>query len=292
MDVALVISRRLEELGYVQKDLARAAQVTESYVSQLLTRKKTPPAPSRTDIYGRMEEFLKLPSGELARLARLQRLEQLRRHVGEEAAPLFHEARELILRKCRPGKERHLRTIFEQEPFGELERLITQTLVDTVKRVAKAELRNEDWLRMVARSSARSYEEARVMVLEFLDTDVLHVSLENCVSFLDPVIESWDIDLATFEMEVALKGRDPSGHIKRFAFRETEPGRPGSEEPGFKEFLKDPALSGTASGEELEFLRTLDVGGKRPTALYYYRELQNLRDPLHFRDPVGLILRD
>ena len=130
------------------------------------------------------------------------------------------------------------------------------------------------------------------MVLEFLDTDVLHVSLENCVSFLDPVIESWDIDLATFEMEVALKGRDPSGHIKRFAFRETEPGRPGSEEPGFKEFLKDPALSGTASGEELEFLRTLDVGGKRPTALYYYRELQNLRDPLHFRDPVGLILRD
>ena len=118
MDVALVISRRLEELGYVQKDLARAAQVTESYVSQLLTRKKMPPAPSRTDIYGRMEEFLKLPSGELARLARLQRLEQLRRHVGEEAAPLFHDARELILRKCRPDKERHLRTIFEQEPFG------------------------------------------------------------------------------------------------------------------------------------------------------------------------------
>jgi len=24
--------------------------------------------------------------------------------------------------------------------------------------------------------------------------------------------------------------------------------------------------------------------GKRPSGLYYYRELQNLRDPLHFRD--------
>jgi hypothetical protein len=24
--------------------------------------------------------------------------------------------------------------------------------------------------------------------------------------------------------------------------------------------------------------------GKRPTPLYYYRALQNLRDPLHFRD--------
>lgn len=56
--------------------------------------------------------------------------------------------------------ERHLRTIFEQEPFGELERLITQTLVDVVKRVARAELRNEDWLRMMARFSARSYEAA------------------------------------------------------------------------------------------------------------------------------------
>jgi hypothetical protein len=285
VDVALVISRRLEELGHEQKDLARAAQVTESYVSQLLTRKKPPPAPNRTDIYGRMDDFLKLPGGELARLAKLQRREQVRRHIGgEEPTPLFHEARELILRKCGREKERHLRGIFEQEPFGALERLITQTLVDAVKRVARAELRNEDWVRMVARSSGRSYEEVRVKLLDFLDTDVLHVSMENCVSFLDPVIESWDIDLATFAMEVALKGRDASGHIKRFAFKEMEdPERAATEEPGFKEFLRDRALSGTASDEELGFLRALVVGGKQPTALYYYRELQNLRDPLHFR---------
>jgi transcriptional regulator with XRE-family HTH domain len=283
VDVALVISQRLEELGYVQKDLARAVQVTESYISQLLTRKKLPPAPNRTDIYDRVDEFLKLPGGELARLARLQRLEHLRHHVGEEPAALFHEARELILRKCSREKEKHLRTIFEQEPFGELERLVTQTLMDVVKRVARAELRNDNWLRMVAQFSALSYEEARVNVLEFLDTDVLHVSMEHCVLFLDPVIESWDIDLATFAMEVVLKGRYASGRIKRFAFKETEPERPAIAEPGFEEFLKDPALSGTASEEELGFLRTLPVGNKQPTALYYYRELQNLRDPLHFR---------
>ena len=40
MDVSLVIRRRLLELGLEQKDLARAARVTESYVSQLLTRKR------------------------------------------------------------------------------------------------------------------------------------------------------------------------------------------------------------------------------------------------------------
>ena len=47
MDVALVISRRLKELGFEQKDLASAAQVTESYISQLLAGKKAPPAPDR-----------------------------------------------------------------------------------------------------------------------------------------------------------------------------------------------------------------------------------------------------
>ena len=49
MDVSLLIRHRLNELELDQKDLAAAAQVTESYISQLLTRKKAPPAPGRTD---------------------------------------------------------------------------------------------------------------------------------------------------------------------------------------------------------------------------------------------------
>lgn len=43
MDLSLVIKQRLEELGLEQRALARAAQVTESYISQLLTQKKLPP---------------------------------------------------------------------------------------------------------------------------------------------------------------------------------------------------------------------------------------------------------
>ena len=35
--------------------------------------KKSPSRPNRTDIYEKMEEFLKLPNGELAKLADLQR---------------------------------------------------------------------------------------------------------------------------------------------------------------------------------------------------------------------------
>jgi hypothetical protein len=46
--------------------------VKESYISQLLTRKKLPLAPGRTDIYDKMGKFLKLPSGKLAKLAEHQ----------------------------------------------------------------------------------------------------------------------------------------------------------------------------------------------------------------------------
>src|SRR6266480_1128407 len=153
VDVPFVIRHRLEELGLEQQDLARAARVTDSYISQLLTRKKAPPAPNRTDIYARIDKFLKLPSGELAKLADLQRKEELKRELGEAPVPLYHEFRALILRKCNRETEKHVRAIFEQQPFGELERLVTQTLLDVVKRVAKDELENDYWLRMVARLS-------------------------------------------------------------------------------------------------------------------------------------------
>jgi hypothetical protein len=108
------------------------------------------------------------------------------------------------------------------------------------------------------------------------------LSPENCVSFLDPLIESWDLDLTTFGIEIALNRRIASGDPRRFEFVETGPERP-EVEPGFKEFLNDGPLSGTATTEEKELLRNLRFNGKRPTPLYYYRELQSLRDPLHFR---------
>ena len=283
MDLAFVINHRLEQLGLEQRDLARAARVTESYISQLLTRKKAPPAPNRTDIYGKMDRFLKLPRGELAKVAHLQRQDQLKKQLGDEPIPLFHEVRELILRKCTPNKRKLVRAIFEKQPFGELERLVTQKLLDVVKQIARGELENAPWLRTVAHLSGRSYEEMRVVVLEFLDTDVFQVSVESSVSFLDPLIESWDIDLETFDLEIVLNRKVVAGHVKRFEFRETEPAPPFAEEPGLRAFLKDRSLSGTATEEETEFLKRLTFKSKRPTPLYYYRELQNLRDPLHFR---------
>jgi transcriptional regulator with XRE-family HTH domain len=285
VDVTLLIRQRLEELGLEQRDLAAAAKVTESYISQLLTRKKSPPAPGRTDIYEKMGKLLKLPAGKLSELADSQRKQELKKSLGDPPTPLFKQARGLILNKCRPEKQEEVRAIFEKQPFGELERLVTQKLLDVVKGVAKEELESENWLHLVARLSGRTYEQTRVNILEFLDTDVFNVSNENCVAFLEPLIESWDIDLATFGMEISLSRRLAPGDPKKFEYVETGP-NPLEEESGFREFLDDPSLTGGVTADEIEFLRGLRIKGKRPTPLYYYRELQNLRDPLHFR-PAG-----
>jgi transcriptional regulator with XRE-family HTH domain len=282
VDVCLVIKHRLEELDLEQRDLAAAAKVTESYISQLLTRKKAPPAPERTDIYEKMGTFLKLPQGQLSRLAGLEQQHQLRKKLADTPEPLLKDIRELVLRKCRPETKNQVLAIFEKQPFGELERLITQKLLDVAKRVAQEELGSENWLHQVARLSGRSYEQVRVAILEFLDTDVFSLSVDYFVSFLDPLIDAWDIDLATFGMEIILNGRLVPGGPRKIEFVERAVDEP-EEEPGLKEFLLDRSLSGDLAPEEIRFLRGVRFKGRRPTPLYYYRELQNLRDPLHFR---------
>jgi hypothetical protein len=157
-----------------------------------------------------------------------------------------------------------VQAIFERQPFGEVERLITQKLLDLIKRVAKEKLDSENWPRLVARLNNQSYEDMRASILEFLDTDVFDVSLENCVSFLDPLIETWDIDLATFSLEVKLDSRVTSDYTTRFKFMEKEPEAAFEEEPGLKEFLRNSSLSGGGTEEEIEFLRRLRFSGKRP----------------------------
>jgi transcriptional regulator with XRE-family HTH domain len=283
MDVALLIRHRLKALGLEQRALAAAAQVTESYISQLLTRKKSPPIPERTDIYGKMERFLKLPAGKLAKLADHQRTEALKRTLAEPARPLNQEVRDLVLRKCEPRHRNAIRAIFEKEPLGPLERLATQKLLDVAKGVARKELDDEKWLRAMARLSGRSYRQMRVIVLEFLEKDLLNLSAGNCVTFLDPLIESWNIDLETLGMEIVLSHRLVPDKPKKFEFVEREAATPAAEEPGLEAFLRDPLLRGDARDEEIEFLKQLRFTGRRPTSLYYYRELQSLRDPLHFR---------
>lgn len=287
MDICFVIKARLEELGLGQKHLAAAADVTESYISQLLTRKKLPPAPERTDIYEKLEKALKLSNGELAKLARAQRLDALKRNYEEPRGALLRETRKLILRKCVAAREKDVRSIFERQPFGELEQLVTQKLLDVVSRVARSELDNQAWLHEVAQLGDKSHEQMRVIILEFLDTDIFNISNEDCISFLNPLIARWDIDLTTFDMEITLNERLAPGETRKFAFIEKDYDSQRGDEPGLTDFLQDPLLSSDLSKEELDFLSKLRFQNRRPNRHFYYRVLQTLRDPLHFLAAEG-----
>ena len=230
MDVSLLIRQKLEELSLDQKDLALAAGVTESYISQLLARKKLPPAPARSEIYEKIESFLKFPDGELTRLAEVQRLLELKRRAGAAPQPLNERKREVLLSKCSDANREDLKRIFDKDAFGEVERLITQT-IDSLLR------RDED---------------------------------------IETGLRSWHLDLKTFSLNLVL-----SGGKKHFQFIEITDNRI---EPGFEQFRRDKSLSGDITEEEFDFLKGLRFQNRRPTAIYYYRALQILRDPLHFKE--------
>jgi transcriptional regulator with XRE-family HTH domain len=273
MDFSFVVRRRLEELGLDQRDLANKAEVTESYISQLLGRKKLPPLPNRTDLYDKMSRALGLTREELARLAALDQ-----KWIDAPAAR-FGPMRELVLRKCRRPRQRQMRDIFEKQPFGELEQLITRTLIEVVRGEARQHVDDETWVRSIAKTGRNSYREMRVRMIDLLDADP-GASIGDFSSFLDPLITAWDYDLDYFTLEVEV----PGGAIRKFTFREEIEESPDGEEPGLRKFLRDATLSSGATAEEIAFLRRLRFpAGGRPTAIFYYRTLQNLRDPLHFR---------
>jgi hypothetical protein len=231
-----------------------------------------------------MEAFLRLERGALGRLAGIERTEELKHRLGQTPEPLFQGFRDLILAKCVAQKRDEVRGVFERHPFGTLERLITQKLLDLVQRIARQELDSENWIRLAARVGSRTHEEMRVMVLEFLDTDIFHVSRESCVAFMDPLVESWDIDLDSLRFDITLNRRLVVDPQRRFEFVETEPLDDSAEPSGFAEFLDDTRMSGDITEAEIRLLRLCRFNGKRPTKLYYHRALQNLRDPLHFRE--------
>jgi transcriptional regulator with XRE-family HTH domain len=279
--VTHLIKRRLRELGLEQRDLAEAAKVTESYISQLLTGRRSLPAPDRTDIYGGMEDVMRLPPGRLASMVEQQHRAALLRTIGTGAVALYPDVREMVLRKCRPVRRAALKTLFEQRPFGELERLVTQTILDLLKETIREGMKAEEWLETAGAPCGRGAEIIRSMALGFQEVDVLDLPQETFVGFLECLIESWDIDLPSFEITIMLYAMWDRPTTRSFHYVERPPVNEETPEPGLREFLRNPDLCSTATDREVEFFRGLRFTTGRPTALYFYREMQNLRDPLH-----------
>ena len=177
-----------------------------------------------------------------------------------------------------------MKTIFQK--FGQIEPLITRTLLDVARGEARTHAGDESWVRAIAKRGGKSYREMRVRVIELLDSNA-SAPLDDFSTFVDLMVASWDYDVDHFVLEVELA----DGAIRRFGFREQTEAQPGMEEPGLRAFLRDARLSSGATPEEVDVLRHIrfPTAGK-PTALFYYRMLQSLRDPLNFR-PIRKISR-
>lgn len=70
---AEVVKKRLTELGMEQKELAKALDVSDAYVSRMLTGAALPPSITRSKIVPGMEKILGFKKGELVKIARLDR---------------------------------------------------------------------------------------------------------------------------------------------------------------------------------------------------------------------------
>jgi hypothetical protein len=90
----------------------------------------------------------------------------------------------------------------------------------------------------IAQLSKKSYPQLRVTVVEFLDTTIFDLSNDNCIAFFDPLIDSWNIDLTNFCIEIVLNRRVAPGHHKTFEFMERGPDKTSGEEPELKESLR------------------------------------------------------
>ena len=80
-DLALFTRNRLKQLPLSPRDRARASNMTESYVAQ----HQTPSSRTHTD--DQLERVLKLPPGQLAKFARVERLVHLTKGLDQ---PLLH----------------------------------------------------------------------------------------------------------------------------------------------------------------------------------------------------------
>lgn len=283
MDFVLRVRQRLEELALGQRDLASAADVTESYISQLLSRKKLPPLPNRTDIYDKISALLGVPRDELARLAALQHHQALDRTWRAEPEPLFGPMRELVLRKCRPARQAAMRAIFEKEAFGHMERLITRTLIESIREQARDHARDAKWLQLISTNSGLTYRRMRVRLIDLLDSDP-SAAVGDFSEFIEPLIRSWSFDEQRFVLTV----QPATGPAREFRFQEDVKPERAVDEHGLRAFLRDTTLSAGATPPEIEFLRRIRfAGNEHPTAIFYYRTLQNLRDPLNFKVEGG-----
>ncbi len=205
IEVRRLLAKRLTELEQTSQALAEAAEVPIEYIDDLLAGNRPPPMPRRSDIYDRMASFLKVALSDLEICATFER--------GDPSAskPRMPKPaiRSVLLGLCDPKTAQQLEARRTKRGPAELVGVI-QRVLGVVQREVRRSLADRVGLRLQARHSSKTYEAARLEVLEFLDTTAATLTAADVSKFVQPRIARWDIDIDTGVLRVVMRGQEPT----------------------------------------------------------------------------------
>ena len=205
IEVRRLLTQRLTALEQTSQALAEAAEVPTQYIDDLLAGKRQPPLPGRSDLYDRMASFLKIALSDLEACATFERGDPsaLKPRAPKPAI------RRILLDLCDPKTAQQLEARRAKHGPAELVGLM-QRVLGVVQREVRRSLTDRVGLRLQARHSGKTYEAARLEVLEFLDTTSATLTVADVSKFVKPRIARWDIDVDTGVLRVVMQGQEPA----------------------------------------------------------------------------------
>ena len=198
MTVRKLLAERLKETDRSADDLAEAVEVPAHYVTDLISGRRRPPLPARTDLYERMTRFLRLGRTDLADCAKAERATD----EPDLRAP-DDEARDQILALCDPDTAKTLKKRAAKND-AEIVDLIARVLL-VVQSSARRTLHEQIPLRIQAKRMGASYPDMRLRFLDFLDVSPATVTTADMSEFVQPHIENWNVDLDSGVLRVVLR---------------------------------------------------------------------------------------
>jgi hypothetical protein len=208
MTVRKLLLERLKETQRSTAELAEAVEVPAHYVTELISGRRRPPLPARTDVYEKMTRFLRLGRTDLADCAEAERAE-----TGKDTRSPNAQVQDQILELCDAETATRLRHRARSDN-AEMVDLIGRVL-DVVQGNAHRTLNAQIPLRIAATRTGATYPETRLRVLEFLDTSPATLTLEDLVEFVRPQIASWDVDLDSGVLRVVLRSAGSTERHRR-----------------------------------------------------------------------------